>query len=562
MAGVKMKKLLARGMLLFSAGCLLFPGQSRASAKAGKTWEGGEAVTREFGEYLKELVENDRWGELERYVISRVLTREEAAALADRSPAFANFAEYGEYFYSSGEAVIAEADVNGDGRPDIIEYLPDVGEARYVARSSRMQQNMLTVFEGGEQTGVLYFQPWFDTPFSSNGELLVAEYRENVFFLFRMGGEIAVYRMKDGKFTDRLRIEAECRGAETETVECKDGFRKDAEVLSDSVREYFGEDGRSSLFMGSAEILLDEDSGDYTELGKISEEEAGEYSRRYSGQAGGKDVFFSPAAGYSGAYICRCDIDNDGENELYAKAKDDLNLKMMTGNGWHAFMTGELYGGGRHEGKYGLNYTMIQNGERTDFKEICGLDIWDGEETPQMFWVDKKECGNITYIQYEDTENWGRGRIEAYDIRDGNYEKVLEVRYMPVYSFEEEYEKNRSKGGELSYAVRISVKGGAAEIFGMGNRQLQERINSRIKSFLWEKLLERMNRGDAPLFDGQVECNVVRAEEKRLVLRFLFVYGYEGVEHGCGEGIGMEISLMDGTVRLTDVESIEPETEW
>ena len=41
-----------------------------AAPEIGLTWEGGEAVTREFGEYLKELVENDRWGELERYVIS------------------------------------------------------------------------------------------------------------------------------------------------------------------------------------------------------------------------------------------------------------------------------------------------------------------------------------------------------------------------------------------------------------------------------------------------------------------------------------------------------------
>ena len=562
MVGVNIKKLLAKGMLLFLAGCLLFPSRSRAFTPEGKIREGGENLTLEFGAYLKELVKNDRWGELERYVISRTLTREEAATLADRSPAFANFVEYGEYFYNSGEAVIAEADVNGDGRPDIIEYLPDVGEVQDTAWSSRMQQNMLTVFEGGNPTGVLYFQPWFDTPFSSGGELLVAEYRKNVFFLFRMGGEITVYRMEDGTFTDRLRIGAECRGAETETVECKDGFRKDAEELKDSVREYFGEGGRSSLSVGSAETLLHEYSGDYTELGKISEEEAGEYNRRYSGRAGGKEVFFSPAAGYSGAYICCCDIDNDGENELYAKAKDDLNLKMMAGNGWHAFMTGELYGGGRHEGKYGLNYTMVQNGERTDFKEICGLDIWDGEETPQMFWVDKKESGNITYIQYEDTEDWGRGRIEAYDIRDGSFEKVLEVRYMPVYSFEEEYEKNRSKGGELSYAVRISAKGGTAEIFGMGNRQLQERINSRIKACLWEKLMERMSSGDTPLFEGQVECNVLLAEKERLVLDFLYVYGYEGMERGYGEGMTMEIGLSDGTVRLTDREKTEPETGW
>lgn len=561
------KKILLKILLVFLMGFSLFLNQMDILASEEEVWKREDAVTHQLVEYLKELIANNNWNEIEQYVISRRLTWEEAAEMADKSPAFKNFAEYEELFFNSKEAVIMEADVNGDGILDIIEYLPDVGQLPNGSGMSYPDaQYTLTIFDGGSHFNVMYYQPWFDTLMYSGDEILVIEYEKNIFLLFGRGCKevtITGYRMKDGEFADRFLLDTEYVEIKPEIMQCKDGFQKKAEILCNRATEYFGADTTSGLFHGSAETLLDEDSDDYMQLKEISQEEKLEYAIRFQELAGGNGMYFSPAIGSSASIMCRCDIDNDGEDEMYVKVRGELNMTSWVGYNWHAIMTNELYGNGKHEGKYGLKYTMVKKGERIDFEKICGLDIWNSENTPQMFWVDKSGNENITYLQYEDIRYGGGGKIEAYDIKSEGYEKVMEVCYAPVCSFQEKYERNKYRASQLSYTVRMSAKLGTAEIFGMENQQLQTRINDGIKVLLWEKLLERLNRNDSPIFSGKVDINVFSATDEKVVIYFLIEYDYIGIDRGYGEKVVMEINLKDGTIRLLNLErEYEQETGW
>lgn len=553
------KRKIHKVMPVFLTICLFFTGQENVSATEKKTVQSGENVTRRLGEYLKGLIADDNWDELDRYVISREVAWKEAAGMADKSPAYANFAEYGDYFFNSREAIILEADINGDGVRDIMEYLPDVGNIQ--VSNSHLQQNILTIFDG-KDASVIYYQPWFDTLVLHGDELLVMEYGENLFFLFRRGNRITVYRMENGRFVDRLMLEVEYQEAETEIVDCREGFQKEADELCSNAMEYLEAGKTSGRYQGSAETLLEEDSDFYKELKRVSDEEVQECYRRFLESVGGYGAYPPSAIGHSAAYLCCCDIDNDGEEEWYAKTKSKLCLSAHVGTGIHDFMTGELYGNGRHEGKYGLIYTMVKEGAGTNIGEISGLDIWNGEDTPQMFWVEKKGKENITYIQYADGRPGGGGRIVAYDIRDGAHEKVLEVCYRPVYTFREKYETNRNPDNGLHYTVRMSVKKGTAEIYGMENPKIQDGINREIKAFLWEKLMQVLYPGNGPVFQGFLDFNVISATEDKLELYFVVLYGYEGVERGYGENMILEIDLKDGNVRLAGDERIGQKSGW
>lgn len=65
--------------------------------------------------------------------------------------------------------------------------------------------------------------------------------------------------------------------------------------------------------------------------------------------------------------------------------------------------------------------------------DMCGLDIWEGEMTPQFFWVEETDQGNITCIIYQDGEEF-KQRVDGYFIQDKSYEKVFSVLYTPEIS--------------------------------------------------------------------------------------------------------------------------------
>ena len=81
----------------------------------------------------------------------------------------------------------------------------------------------------------------------------------------------------------------------------------------------------------------------------------------------------------------------------------------------------------------GLWYCIEESGEEMDFLSMCGLDIWEGEMTPQFFWVEETEQGNITCIIYQDGEAF-RQQVDGYFIQDKTYEKVFSVSYTPEIS--------------------------------------------------------------------------------------------------------------------------------
>lgn len=551
------------------------------SVSAGEQEAAGAEDTgmQEFCEYLQGVVADGKWDELQRHVISGTLSWDEAAHLSEKTPVLANFQEYSEYFFNSDEAILVEADINGDGVDDLIEYLPDVGNLGNEG-TGNTRQNMLTIFAGGEGDGykVMYYQPWFDTELDLGDEILAVRYGGSIFLLFIHGSRetwgreerIDVYRMGDGCFDCRCLLEITYGGMEAEVLECAEGFQETAEEYCSNGMKYFTDSFSGGLFHGNAETELNSGQAGYAELEKISEEERWEYIRCFQGPAGRHATDFKPALELGGETAYRCDIDNDGTDELYARACGPLNMEIKTGNERYRFMTGVLYGGGRHEGEYGLVYTMARDGKRTDFGGICGLDIWKADDVPQMFWVEKCGVGNTTCILYKEKRGGG-GRIEAYDIRNGKSKKVMEIAYTPEISVRAEYERNARTQSGPGYAVRMSGKIGNAEIYGMEDKKIQEQVNENIKMRLWENMQECLHRNGQTYFRGRVYSNVLSAAGDRVVLLFALTYSHEGVEREYGEvsmmeiyveSVCMEVNLKSGEACIQEQYQIKGEKKW
>lgn len=572
------KRIPAKRMALFFA-VLLIKLPLNVSAGEQEAAGGEDIHMQEFCEYLQEVVLDREWDELQRHVISRTLSWDEAAHLAEKTAVLANFQEYSEYFFNSYEAILVEADINGDGADDLIEYLPDVGNLGNEG-TGNAKQNMLTIFAGGKGDSykVMYYQPWFDTELDPGDEILAVGYGENIFILFIHGSRetwgreerIDVYRMGDGCFDCRCLLEITYGEMEAEVLECTEGFQETAEKYCSNGMKYFMDSCSDKLFHGNAETELSREQAGYAELEKIAEEERWEYIRRFQGPADGHTTDFISALELGGETAYYCDIDNDGTDELYARACGPLNMEIKTGNERYRFMTGALYGGGRHEGEYGLVYTMDRGGKKTDFGEICGLDIWKADDVPQMFWVEKCGTGNTTCILYKEKRGGG-GRIEAYDIRNGKNKKVMEIAYKPEISVRTEYERNTQAQSGPGYAVRMSVKRGNAEIYGMEEQKIQEQVNENIKMRLWESMQECLHQSGKSYFRGSVYSNVLSATGERVVLLFTLTYSREGVEREYGEvsimeisveSVCMEVNLKSGEVCIQEQYQIKEEKKW
>lgn len=508
----------------------------------------------QFGTYLEYILKEGDWQELEQYIISEPLTWDEAAEMAELSPAFTHFSSYRDYWFDSHGAVLLRADVNGDGFRDIIEYLPDVGTN---ANSHYPRQYSLTIYtsDADRQYSVMYFQPYFATAVSSDAHIFVLQYDRETYLVFQRTDltvqRVTAYLIRDDALAGRIVLNYECPDAAVEVTYCTSGMEEEAEELCENAMWYY-RDFTGDLMEGDAEIPVREEQEEYDMLIRIAVEEESEYEKKYQEQSGLTGLFITTIAGYGDYMMEQSDLDNDGRPEWYAKAIGTLG--MINRANMLVYPTGELYGDGKHEGEWGLKYNMVSQGRRTDFEQLCGLDIWSSDDIPQAFWVE--QCGgeNITFIKYYD-KNYFTCLIEGYCIRNGSYETVLSVCYRPVVSCDPVYEWHIASEREeaLTYTVHLPV---GREIqypypvlYGLQDEEVQSKINDAMAELLQERIdsrLEDMEVVNNP-FLPRVSCNVLSAQKEQLVLKYIL---YD--DHTLSGSVCLEADLENGDVRIFD----------
>lgn len=526
-------------------------------------------VLEQFGAYLKELIEESRIDELESYVISRPLTWEEGGEMADWCPAFEHFSKYGRYRFGSEGVILVAADVNGDGVEDLIEYLPCV----YTGGLKNQYSLVIYLGDGEKNYHVTYYQPNFETRIRYFEPLLVINYQNSIFLLLEQDEPIiiknqqkkmAAYQIEEGTLTSKFYIEYEYSDIDAEILYDTEEMKEKAEKLVQHAEEYYfydDDDYEESgvLFQESAEKQVEEDSEEYDLLSKLGEEEKEEYEKKYEKTM---PLSFGSAALTRGARVMyHSDIDNDGEEEIYAKAHDLLGI--FTDRSFYLYRTGELYQEGKYEGKWGLNYLLANNGERTDLKTLCGLDIWSKGYIPQMFFVGKVGKENITFIQYYDN-HYLIALIEGYRIRERSYETVLSVKYRPKIRFQIAYERRTKEEQEAipTYFIYLEEKEEivSPKMIGLSDQELEKTINENVETILQENM-EEFTKGR---IYGGVEgaCyNVIYATKEMVLIDYVAV-GLNGVGHGTGVEIFVEINLKNGAIQLyKDLEMTQEEVE-
>lgn len=470
-----------------------------------------------FGRYLEELYREGRRTELDSQIISRRLSLKEAALLAEGSPLLEHIRSYeeDELMIVTGGICILAADVNGDGLEDIIEYGPD--------DEYRGSANMLNIYLGEEdgRFGLSYSQPLFGMKVKWSDIIEVVRYGDETYLLFRdrirgldsnwdEEGALAAYRLSDGKPIDKLNLDYMCSDISvtiTENVGAYDvGFlienrlslyhvanRRHCDVQYDWLDQYGS---------GETEIVKWEDEEAFKEAFDVLHDRYGEkYRAQQEPYVEGWDG--DPQDHYNVTIMTdmyECDLNNDGVTERYLKAVKELWLyetgfpSIGYGGERLPHITGEYYG--IHEGRHGLMYYMESEGEETDFLKMCGLDIWAGEMTPQYFWVEQTDRGNVTYISYQDGDEH-RQRIEGYLIQGDAYERVVCAEYVPELECRVSYKALGEEADGVDYIVRRAKDRRSFELEWDEENGREESINHNIRALLEEKM------GAVVLLDGE-----------------------------------------------------------
>lgn len=458
-----------------------------------------------FGRYLEGLYREGRRTEVDSLVISRRLSLKEAAIMAAGSPLLEHIRSYeeDETLIITGGICILAADVNGDGLEDLIEYGPDAQNADTA--------NMLNIYlgKGDGGFGLSYSQPLFSTKVEWSDIIEVARYGEETYLLFRdrirgagdgwkEEGVLAAYWLSDGMPMGKLNLDYMCSDISMTVTENAGAW--DVGFLTEN---------RLSLYHVANDRHCDVQfdwlgnrygSGE-TITYKWEDEEALEalrdgYGKKYRAQ---QEPYVEGWDGdsqlhYNITYISdmyESDLNNDGITERYLKEVKELWLYETgfpsIGYGWWGLphITGEYYG--IHEGRHGLMYYIESEGKETDFLEMCGLDIWSGEMTPQYFWVEQTDRGNITYITYQDGDEH-RQRIEGYLIQGDAYERVICAECVPELGCHVSYKAMGEEGDGVDYIVHRAKDKRSFELKWEEGNGREESINRNIRALLEKKI--------------------------------------------------------------------------
>lgn len=189
-------KIKQRFLLLFSVAvvslaviiCIFFRADKELRINDNRKAQGvsTESPLETLGKKLEELCLRGRISELEDYVVSERLTVEEAGLLAGQSQLLKHLSAYtnNHLTITSAGICILQADINGDGIPDIVEYGP--GEGEFFVNKSEEEINTLLIFLGEEDNSysLHYSQPFFSTKVSWGEPIQVIEYENERYLLF------------------------------------------------------------------------------------------------------------------------------------------------------------------------------------------------------------------------------------------------------------------------------------------------------------------------------------------------------------------------------------------
>ena len=524
-----------------------------------------------FGRYIEQVCREGRRAELDQYVISEELSLEEAALLAGEEPIMRYIMGYAEDYFTvptDGVCMIS-ADVNSDGIGDLIEY----GPANSNAMSGWQIANRLVIYLGTEDGGyeLTYFQPVFDTGVEWSDIIEVLQYEGETYLLF-CGQEkqyaMTVYWLSEGIPCGRLTFEYQCADMGIEIMKYEGDI--DVDKLMDRGMDLYHVMNRFHCNCGTWDVWLQNGSAEVEvtderqtqelldRYRKKNMDELNELSKECLKQYEG-DLWVP--TGYS-ADLFASDIDNDGVKEEYMKLTGQACI-------WGAGMPNRglsryydiLFGedgwryNGRHGGKSRLFYYMETSGEETDFMKMCGLDIWEGEMIPQNFFVKETPKGNITYIVYQDINEFEQ-QIEGYLIKEGTYEHVVSIKYTPVLGFNSHYEfKEKDRSGRADYITYLAEDCKSVNLKWIEENELEEQVNQNIRSMIGEKMAD-INWEENRFFD--LNYYPVKATNEGFMMDYCIFYKvpwYDDVwEEEHTKDYSIEVNLITGECRELESE--------
>lgn len=478
------------------------PNKTEDTEKSDETGKPGESVKYEeseisyeletFGNYLELLYREGRRTELDDRIISEMVDEEKAVVLSKKSPLLEHLRKKENYVFA--------ADVNRDGVKDVVEY-------GFNGEIDGVNTGVLAIYLGIEGGGFTLscskpILPILLPKYNRNAAVIIdiIEYGGETYLLFRLGydasgkqqNRVIAYWLSNGAPNGKLEFKWECRDIDVAVTEKENGYNagfleEDRMLLYHRINNEHCEIDRSAWYQEGCREWKDIYGSGEKMISQTENEEIREgYGQKYRAEQKPYLEKYKEINEYNITEMIdmyESDLNNDGIIEKYVKAAKELCLREggITGR---KVITGEYYG--THEGRMGLMYYMESGGEETDFLKMCGLDIWGGEMTPQNFWVEKTEKGNVTYIAYQDGEEH-RQFIEGYLIQGDRYERVVSAWYVPKIECSIDYEPVEEPEG-VGYVVHRSEDGKSFEIeWGEGNDK-EETVNRRIRELLEEAM--------------------------------------------------------------------------